>query len=583
MGLWTKIKFRFYVLIALVTEPGFLDANIAGNVDTSLSPNLLGTRFIWPDVWSESPTGCFQKLTYSERSCAPACIRLRGGSKSIANVAGWFDCSSGLWSSCFNRIRICVSSWRRAESKNNKIQPPAHSTSLDSIEVQSDQQTKLSGPLHSFSLGDLNEMDGMQGDEENRKPLFTTKAHTSGKVPEYEVLLDCLPNGVTPEKVQVVLHRKYCRTRHPDVEKGIEDQWQSLTTKEPRLWWYDGTLFRLASAQRWKDIDGSQEVKLECGVTRYRSFLGTNMSPNWAKIPEVHMSDPLSCFVLVHSSDDQVMFVQRKDPILGSSISLPGGHLSADRAGIFDSMVEVPIPGYIGHEIICMLDYSIWPGSEKWKPSMRNGVESPRPYSKVITELFSCPLREANGDLGLKSNDFFELPLMLGIAKSSRNRTIAAVFYLATHLTAEEIKEKHSQSALPHSCRCISISDKDALPTLDLDLQPCCRAALYLFAQYLRTHRGAHVRNGGGITDLKQDGEEMTSFPSKGTYLREAEGRGRSMQKNQFAVFSNKSEDPGEAVVEEGSLSVADVRSLSPRHLDAVKYSNLQVNESNEL
>eukprot|EP00960_Hanusia_phi_P003648 108123-Hanusia_phi.AAC.2 len=95
------------------------------------------------------------------------------------------------------------------------------------------------------------------------------------------------------------------------------------------------------------DIDGSQEVnfvpsmfsllckqvKLECGVTRYRSFLGTNMSPDWAKIPEEHMSDPLSCFVscfvpenlshavgqvLVHSSDDQIMLVQRKDPILGS-------------------------------------------------------------------------------------------------------------------------------------------------------------------------------------------------------------------------------------------------------------------------
>ena len=91
------------------------------------------------------------------------------------------------------------------------------------------------------------------------------------------------------------------------------------------------------------------------------------------------------------------------------------------------------------------------------------------------------------------------------------------------------------------------------------------------------------MRNGGSITDLKQDGEEMTSFPSKGTYLREAEGRGRSMQKNHFAVVSNQSEEAGEAVVEQGSLSVADVRSLSPRHLDAVKYSNLQVNESNEL
>ena len=135
---------------------------------------------------------------------------------------------------------------------------------------------------------------------------------------------------------------------------------------------------------------------------------------------------------------------------------------------------------HVQQDFLCILSlYSIFAemnsnsGSEKWKPSMRNGVESPRPYSKVITELFSCPLRsllciahvsciflqrildslspfpssdlslwlwphrptwnspasasllqhlmiasrEANGDLGLKSNDFFELPLMLGIAK----------------------------------------------------------------------------------------------------------------------------------------------------------------------
>ena len=33
--------------------------------------------------------------------------------------------------------------------------------------------------------------------------------------------------------------------------------------------------------------------------------------------------------------------------------------MSADRAGIFESMVKVPIPDQDGQEVTCMLDYSI--------------------------------------------------------------------------------------------------------------------------------------------------------------------------------------------------------------------------------
>lgn len=144
----------------------------------------------------------------------------------------------------------------------------------------------------------------------------------------FEVLLDCLPSGAPPDRVQVVLHRKYCRTRRDDIEKGIDAEWRRLTAREPRMWWYDGTLFRLASSQRWLDVDGTQEVKLECGITRYRSFLGTNMAASWNDIPQTHMSDPLSCFVLVHTSDCYVMLVSRpaEDSSDTNNYLLPGMH-----------------------------------------------------------------------------------------------------------------------------------------------------------------------------------------------------------------------------------------------------------------
>ena len=151
-------------------------------------------------------------------------------------------------------------------------------------------------------------------------------------LPAFEVLLDCLPSGAPPDRVQVVLHRKYCRTRRNDIEKGIDSEWKRLTERESRMWWYDGTLFRLASSQRWLDMDGTQEVKLECGITRYRSFLGTNMASNWDLIPHQHMSNPLSCFVLVHTSDRYIMLVSRQEEDTAAfSYVLPGGHLRSEK------------------------------------------------------------------------------------------------------------------------------------------------------------------------------------------------------------------------------------------------------------
>ena len=83
-----------------------------------------------------------------------------------------------------------------------------------------------------------------------------------------------------------------------------------------------------------------------------------------------------------------------------------------------------------------MLDYSIWPGSEKWRE------DRPRPYQDVVQELFSCPLREASADLGLESSDFIEVPRLFGITRGRKNRIMSAVFYLATNLTSEQVTQR---------------------------------------------------------------------------------------------------------------------------------------------
>ena len=177
----------------------------------------------------------------------------------------------------------------------------AHSDSLEALESVNGDRNKTQG--HALSHGvEFAVSTGLPADPALVQPMVPQgRANKESKMNSFEVLLDCLPAGAPPDRVQVVLHRKYCRTRRDDIEKGIDAEWQRLTAREPRMWWYDGTLFRLASSQRWLDVDGTQEVKLECGITRYRSFLGTNMAASWDRIPQQHMSDPLSCVVLVRT------------------------------------------------------------------------------------------------------------------------------------------------------------------------------------------------------------------------------------------------------------------------------------------
>ena len=88
-----------------------------------------------------------------------------------------------------------------------------------------------------------------------------------------------------------------------------------------------------------------------------------------------------------------------------------------------------------------MLDYSIWPGSEKWRE------DKPRPYQHVVQELFSCPMREASTDLGLAAGDFNDVARLFGITRGRKNRIMSAVFYLATNLTSEQVKRRVAQAA----------------------------------------------------------------------------------------------------------------------------------------
>jgi hypothetical protein len=295
----------------------------------------------------------------------------------------------------------------------------------------------------------------------------------------FEVMLECLPSGVPANCVQILLHRKHCRTMRPDIETRIEEEWARAQTTSARL--YDGKLFRFGSCHRWLDTDGSQEVKLEFGVTRYRSFLGTNMAPGWEYLPPEHLASPMSCIAVVHTSDMCIMLIRRSDKVVTAQrcVALPGGYVSPEKANVQESIQVVPLPTEEGHEIKCTYSHSEWLGNDE--DTYTSSGE--RPYSKVVEELFNCPVREACEELGVPFDAFPEPPLLLGITRTRRNLQPSATFYLRTPLTSAQVIALHDQFHSFESDECIAVPDKDALPTIDMYMPSCSRGALYLFTQ----------------------------------------------------------------------------------------------------
>jgi hypothetical protein len=356
----------------------------------------------------------------------------------------------------------------------------------------------------------------------------------------FEVMLECLPSGVPADCVQILLHRKHCRTMRPDIEARIEEEWAKAVTSSARL--YDGKLFRFGSCHRWLDTDGSQEVKLEFGVTRYRSFLGTNMAPGWEYLPPEHLANPLSCIAVVHTSDMCIMLIRRSDKVVTAQrcVALPGGYVSPEKANVQESIEVVPLPTEEGHEIKCTNHHSEWLGND----DQVHTVSGERPYSKVVEELFRCPVREACEELGVPHDAFPEPPLLLGITRTRRNLQPSATFYMHTPLTSQQVIAYHDRFHSFESDECIAVPDKDALPTIDMYMPSCSRGALYLFTQ-LRI-RSLHIARDDVPSPPTQEyrlgvGDSSTSPPWRYELQRSA-----SPQPNARRGWSHETVVPGE-------------------------------------
>ncbi|XP_021658667.2 nudix hydrolase 9 isoform X2 [Hevea brasiliensis] len=162
----------------------------------------------------------------------------------------------------------------------------------------------------------------------------------------YKLLLSC-PSGLAPSQVSVLFDQSYDRIPHPDVEleNSIAEIWDQRAQKNTSL--YNGKKFRYGGYNIHSG-DGSHQdshVWLHLGLTDYRTFVGTNLSPLWEKflVPSEddpiqcqHTSSPLGNGAVVETSDKKIVVLRRSSNVgeFPGHFVFPGGHLEPEEVGI---------------------------------------------------------------------------------------------------------------------------------------------------------------------------------------------------------------------------------------------------------
>ncbi|XP_010313545.1 nudix hydrolase 9 isoform X2 [Solanum lycopersicum] len=225
---------------------------------------------------------------------------------------------------------------------------------------------------------------------------------------EFKLLFSC-PSGLSPSQVSVVFDEVYDRIPHTDhtLEKSISE--------------YGGYNFNVEN-----DPKQQPHVSLHLGLTDYRTFVGTNLSPMWERflVPSEddciqcqHTSSPLGNGAVVETSDRRILVLQRSNKVgeFPGYFVFPGGHPEPQEVGI------------ISHEGFQELNQC----------HMIN--------SKVSQEMFDSIVREVVEEIGTPA-DSLSSPIFIGISRRLLNVRPTAFFFIKCDLRSDEIQLLYSNA-----------------------------------------------------------------------------------------------------------------------------------------
>ncbi|XP_016494676.1 nudix hydrolase 9 isoform X2 [Nicotiana tabacum] len=219
---------------------------------------------------------------------------------------------------------------------------------------------------------------------------------------EFKLLLSC-PSGLSPSQVSVVFNEAYDRIPHPDpfLEESIFE--------------YGGYTFDVGN-----DPKQQPHVSLQLGLTDYRDFVGTNLSPIWERylVPSEddciqcqHTSSPLGNGAVVETSDKKILVLQRSNRVgeFPGYFAFPGGNPEPQDVGI------------VSHEL----------------NQCRN--------SKVSQEMFDSIVCEVVEETGAPANSLSS-PIFIGISQRVLNVRPIAFFFIKCNLQSDEIQQLYSSA-----------------------------------------------------------------------------------------------------------------------------------------
>ncbi|MCO5579195.1 hypothetical protein L7F22_033048 [Adiantum nelumboides] len=257
--------------------------------------------------------------------------------------------------------------------------------------------------------------------------------------PAFDILLAC-PSGLAPSQLQVDFGLAYDRQLHPDdeLERSIEKTWMERLQDNPTL--FNGLKFRYGGYKFLSsEQSGDDDICLWLGLTDYKTFVGTNLSPKWKAFLKVseddvdrckHMSSPLGNGAIVETEDNYILVLKRSEHVgeFPGHLVFPGGHSEPQEIGILGH-----------HELDNNIDLNM----------------------KIVEEMYSGIVREIVEETGVPAT-FLSKPLFLGISRRVLNARPTSFFFVKCALSSTDVLQfyKHAEHKF-ESTQLLSISKED--------------------------------------------------------------------------------------------------------------------------
>jgi 8-oxo-dGTP pyrophosphatase MutT (NUDIX family) len=305
----------------------------------------------------------------------------------------------------------------------------------------------------------------------------------AGLMQRAEITLWC-PEGLDRRDVSVDLSPSHDRCR---LQSACEDQigstWEARLALNPRL--YNGSKFRLAGFE-FGEPGTQKQVKLLLGVTDYKDYLGTNLSPQWQTLLALdsvcpprsgHGGRKVAMLVPAHGTARDCETVQcatheekeadaRTGTCLANTIGNAAVVETADCHVIYlkrsSDVGECPnmmvLPG--GHAEPSALGLD---SQEAWHAAAEAGRPAPR-SDAVVDVLWDAMLLEVEEETGIPREALSE-PRLLGFSRRVENHRTCMNFLVATQLSAGEVLERYRASHVQDRFESVSLK---SCPRLEL-------------------------------------------------------------------------------------------------------------------